>query len=160
MLKQPEAEAGPVHVGRHDPSLVREARLQTLRLPAVAAWQNANPSGEHVVSLPKDNPGKGRLGLVSVGKATPETREALVLLGVDDPAAVGIGHLSLKMPWPVDRACLPEFAGASDEVLVIEEKRPLVEDQLARLLVNMQPSQGLPERPALMAKSCFPAMAS
>ena len=51
LLKQPEAEAGPVHVGRHDPSLVREARLQTLRLPAVAAWQNANPSGEHVVPV-------------------------------------------------------------------------------------------------------------
>ena len=143
LLKQPEAEAGPVHVGRHDPSLVREARLQTLRLPAVAAWQAANPSGDHVVPVKKSAPGKGRLGLVSVGKATPETHEALVLLGVDDPAAVGIGHLSLKMPWPVDRACLLEFAGAFDEVLVIEEKRPLVEDQLARLLVNMQASPRL-----------------
>ena len=47
------------------------------------------------------------------------------------------------MPWPVDRTCLLEFAGAFDEVLVIEEKRPLVEDQLARLLVNMQPSPRL-----------------
>ena len=142
MLKQPEAEAGPVHVGRHDPSLLREARLQTLRLPAVAAWQT--PILLVSMSCPlKITPGKGRLGLVSVGKATPETREALALLGVDDPAAVGIGHLSLKMPWPVDRTCLLEFAGAFDEVLVIEEKRPLVEDQLARLLVNMQPSPRL-----------------
>lgn len=133
-LTYPVSEPGPVHVGRHDHSLLREARLQTLRLPAVRQWTRANASSVSMTPMPSDR----KLGLISVGKATPETTEALVLAGIDDPSGLGIGHLSVKMPWPVDQDRLIDFASGFDEILVIEEKRSLVEDQLSRILINLE----------------------
>ena len=123
--------AGAVHIGRHDPALIREARLFTLRLPAVANFQNAN-------DIDKVQPVKrGKLGIIAVGKASPETQDALRTLGIDLQSDPRIGLLSLTMPWPVNQSALVDFASHYDEVLVIEEKRPIVEEQLAHSIVNI-----------------------
>ena len=128
---------GDVHVGRHDPSLVRETRLHQKRLPAVATWL-----GHHDVNQVLINPKQKTLGLVAVGKAVMETQEALdglgQDLGIDTPQDHGIGLMSVAMPYPLETKALVEFAQAYDEILVIEEKRGLVEEQLARALVNLK----------------------
>ena len=126
-------DAGPVHIGRHDPALLRESRLFTLRLPAVERFQQAN-----AIDVPEELPAtRGKLGVIAVGKAAPEARDALRSLGLDDPAKVGVGLLSLVMPWPAHQRALTAFAEKYDEVLVVEEKRAIVEDQLARAIVNL-----------------------
>jgi indolepyruvate ferredoxin oxidoreductase len=130
-LNKPE-DAGPVHVGRHDPAILREERLHKVRLPAVLHWQEENPVNFAITPLPK----RGRLGIVAVGKAVTETREALHMLGIADPSEKGIALMSVAMPWPVEPNSMLDFAQRFDEILVIEEKRSLVEDQLAHLLVN------------------------
>jgi len=142
ILKSPE-DAGPVHVGKHDPALLREERLYTARLPGVLRWQQENP-----VNLPATPlPDQGKLGIVAVGKAAIETREVLHLLGLDDPSAKGMGLMSVAMPWPVEPGAMLDFASRFDEILVIEEKRRLVEDQFAHLLVNR------PQAPRLSGKT-------
>ena len=122
-----------VHVGRHDPALLRESRLFTQRLPAVASFQQTNhinyPSGIGAQS--------GKLGLIAVGKAYLETIDALESLGIKNPAAAGIGLVPVVMPWPLTPDPLVAFCRHFDEVMVIEEKRPIVEEQLARALVNV-----------------------
>ena len=48
------------------------------------------------------------------------------------------------MPWPLEPdGHRSTFADGLDEVVVIEEKRPMIEEQLARLLVNRGPSAAL-----------------
>jgi indolepyruvate ferredoxin oxidoreductase len=74
---------------------------------------------------------------MTVGKTTYEVNDALASLGIDDPAKAGIGLFSIVMPWPIDPASLVDFAKYYDEVMVVEEKRPIVEDQVARAVVNL-----------------------
>ena len=74
---------------------------------------------------------------MAVGKTLYEINDALYSLGIDDPAKAGIGFFSVVMPWPINPDSLRDFAAHYDEVMVVEEKRPLVEDQLARAVVNM-----------------------
>jgi indolepyruvate ferredoxin oxidoreductase len=123
--------AGPVHIGRHDPALLRESRLFNLRLPAVERFQLANQ-----IDM-SESTKRGKLGIIAVGKATYETRDALQSLGIDDHEAAAIGLFSLVMPWPVNTQSLIDFTRQFDEVLVIEEKRPIVEEQLARAVMNI-----------------------
>ena len=126
-------ELGPVHIGRHDPALVREDRLFNLRLPAVRRFQKA----QNINSIIGSQPAIGKLGIMTVGKTTYEVNDALASLGIDDPAKAGIGLFSIVMPWPIDPASLVDFAQYYDEVMVVEEKRPIVEDQVARAVVNL-----------------------
>ena len=55
-----------------------------------------------------------------------ETREALVMLGIDTPEQHGIGLMSLAMPYPVETKAIETFAQDYQEILVVEEKRGLV----------------------------------
>ena len=120
-----------VHIGRHDAALLRETRLHQKRLPAVATWLS-----HHRVNEILATPAEKKLGLIAVGKAVMETREALYELGMDKPEDHGIGLMSVAMPFPLHAPAVVDFAQGYDEILVIEEKRGLVEDQLARLLIN------------------------
>ena len=120
-----------VHIARHDPALLRETKLHQSRLPAVRQWQRQNNVNPIVLT-----PQKKTLGIIAVGKAAQETQEAFHLLGLDQPEQKGIGMMVMTMPYPIDAETMRNFAKGYDEILVIEEKRAFVEDQLARVLVN------------------------
>ncbi len=129
----------PVHVGKHDAALLRESRLYNLRLPAVTDFQTRHAIN-HCISPDKKSAATdcGRLGIIAVGKAVPEVIEALTSLGAARYSDHGIGLLSVGMPWPIAPQILIDFASRYDEILVVEEKRPIVEDQLARVVVNLK----------------------
>ena len=140
-----DADVGPVHIGKHDAALLRESRLFDLRLPAVIAFQQRHAINHTIGSNPNSssNPSpspieSGRLGIIAVGKAVPEVVEALTSLGAADYNKRGIGLMSIGMPWPIASRTLIDFASHYDEILVVEEKRPVVEDQLARAVVNIK----------------------
>ncbi len=139
VLKNMDDATHPVHIGKHDAALLRESRLYNLRLPAVTNFQMQHAIN-HVISSDQkqtttDN---GKLGIIAVGKAVPEVIEALTSLGAAQHNNHAIGLLSIGMPWPIAPQILIDFASRYDEVLVIEEKRPIVEDQLARVVVNLK----------------------
>lgn len=76
-----------------------------------------------------------RIGIVSTGKATLDTLDALQQLsGLDNLPA--IRHLKIGLSWPVNPQSLNDFIEGLDHVLVIEEKGPIIEDQLKNLLFN------------------------
>ena len=123
----------------------QEALVVNDRLPAATLFAAAN--GFNRIDV-EGGPAP-RLTIVTAGKAWLDVRQALLDLGFDARrcAAVGLRVVKLGMVWPLDRDFLRAACGTSREVLVVEEKRPLVEDQLAAALYAMAA-----ERPAITGK--------
>jgi len=128
-----------------DQPLTMERRIHEQRLPAVLAYARANRLN-HVVH---DSP-RARLGIVAAGKSYLDVRQALEHLGIDEKAAadIGIRVLKLGLTWPLEPQGLHAFALGLEEILVVEEKRPVIEDQLRALLYHWPDAR----RPRILGK--------
>ena len=137
--------AGGVHIRWPDAPVDQEIRLHNYKIPAALAFTRANGLNRLVIDSP--NP---RLGIVSAGKAYLDVRQALDELGIDRRRAseLGIRVFKVGMSWPLEREQLGEFASGIEEVLVIEEKRGVIEDQLKQQLYNRSSA----ERPRILGK--------
>lgn len=127
------------------PPLVEEEWLVNHRLPAATAFARANGIDRVVID------GERRtLAIVSAGKAYLDVRQALTDLGLDDDKCRQLGIRLYKpgLIWPMDPHQLNAFAAGSQAVLVVEEKRPVMEDQIARHLYDLPAEL----RPALSGK--------
>ncbi|MBN7775861.1 indolepyruvate ferredoxin oxidoreductase family protein [Nitratireductor aquimarinus] len=93
---------------------------------AVLAFAEANPIDRHIYDV-KD----ARFGIVTTGKAHLDLMEALRLLGIGEAACrkLGIDIYKVGMVWPLARRAALDFVKDKQEVLVIEEKRGIVESQ-------------------------------
>ncbi|SDJ75141.1 indolepyruvate ferredoxin oxidoreductase family protein [Pseudomonas indica] len=122
-----------VHIRWPDPPLAQEKRLNTYKIYAARAFARANNLNQ--VMLDSPNP---RLGIITTGKSYLDVRQALVDLGLDDElcARVGLRVLKVGMSWPLEPVSVHEFAEGLDEILVVEEKRSIIEDQLTGQLYN------------------------
>ncbi|HYW02469.1 MAG TPA: indolepyruvate ferredoxin oxidoreductase family protein [Gammaproteobacteria bacterium] len=120
-----------------DPPLEQEERLHRYKLPAVLAFARANAIDRVVLDGPRR-----RVGVVASGKAYLDLRQALDDLGLDEAraAALGLSVYKVGMPWPLEGEGIRRFARGLDEILVVEEKRPLIEDQLRSLLYGVHPA--------------------
>ena len=108
------------------PSAEIEARMAK-KLEAVRAFAEANPIDRTLFDLPE-----APFGFVTVGKAHLDLMEALRLLGLGDEKlrALGIDIHKVGMVWPLAREQALAFVHGKAEVMVIEEKRGIVESQL------------------------------
>ena len=134
---------GGLSIGWQNYPLPVEQRLYQQRHPAAHAFVRANGLDRIVLDSPRR-----RLGIATTGKAYLDVRQALEELGIDDARAaeLGLSVYKIALTWPLEPEGARAFAAGLEDVLVVEEKRPIVEDQLARLLYN------LPERPRLLGK--------
>ncbi|HBR41251.1 MAG TPA: pyruvate ferredoxin oxidoreductase, partial [Sulfitobacter pontiacus] len=126
-LPQITPPPGGLHVRRSDmPSPEIETRLQH-KLSAVEAFVEANPIDRRIYNL--DN---ATFGIVTTGKGHLDLMEALRLLGLDEAACrrLGIDIYKVGMVWPLARRDALAFVADTEEVLVIEEKRGIIESQL------------------------------
>jgi indolepyruvate ferredoxin oxidoreductase len=123
----------------------QEQRLYHQKLFAVMAYARANGLDQTIWPTPK-----ARLGIVTTGKAYNDVRQALDDLGIDEAEAnkIGIRLFKVGMPWPLESTRIAEFCKGLEEVLVIEEKRQLVEYQLKEQLYNLPDSA----RPRIVGK--------
>jgi indolepyruvate ferredoxin oxidoreductase len=143
-LVEPNFERGPnFHIGWANLPAAVEQRLYQQRIPAALAFVRANGLDRIALDAPRR-----RIGIVTTGKAYLDVREALHDLGIDDAAAgeLGLSVYKVAMSWPLEPEGIREFCRGLDDVIVVEEKRVVIEDQLARLLVNQT------ERPRLAGK--------
>jgi indolepyruvate ferredoxin oxidoreductase len=136
--------AAGLHIGWSNLPAQVERRLFEQRLPAVQAFVRAN--GLDRVFL--GGGARRRLGIVTTGKAWLDVRQALDELGVDARTAAefGLEIYKVALSWPLEPEGIRAFARGLDHLIVIEEKRPVIEEQLARLLFNA------PERPRVSGK--------
>jgi indolepyruvate ferredoxin oxidoreductase len=124
---------GGLHIRWPDPPLAQEARLNTYKIYAARAFARANQLNRVVIDSPQP-----RLGIVTTGKSYLDVRQALEELGIDQElcAQVGIRVLKVGMSWPLEPVSVHDFAQGLDEILVVEEKRSVIEDQLTGQLYN------------------------
>ena len=122
-----------VHIRWPDPPLAQEKRLNLYKIYAARAFARANNLNQ--VMLDSPNP---RLGIITTGKSYLDVRQALDDLGLDEAlcASVGLRVLKVGMSWPLEPVSVHEFAQGLDEILVVEEKRSILEDQLTGQLYN------------------------
>lgn len=116
-----------------DPPLVQEKRLLHHKLYAALAYCRANGLNRVVIDSPQP-----RLGIITSGKAYLDVRQALDDLGIDETLAAQIGLRVYKvgMVWPLEAEGVRRFAEGLEEILVVEEKRQLIEYQLKEELYN------------------------
>jgi indolepyruvate ferredoxin oxidoreductase len=140
-----EMPAGGLNIRWPDPSLDQERRLHGPRMDAVAAFVRVNPFDRLVLPTRE-----ARLGILASGKAFLDVRQALAELGLDDKAAeaLGIRLYKVGVTWPLEAEGARRFADGLQDLLVVEEKRGFIEDQLARILFNMPADR----RPSLVGK--------
>jgi indolepyruvate ferredoxin oxidoreductase len=102
-----------------------EERLEAKKA-ATLAFAAANPIDRRIFEVPD-----ARFGIVTTGKAHLDLMEALRLLGIDRAAArrIGIDVYKVGMVWPLEHDGALEFVKNKREVLVIEEKRGIIESQ-------------------------------
>jgi indolepyruvate ferredoxin oxidoreductase len=128
-----EIPEGGLHIRWPDPPLAQEARLNTYKIYAARAFARANNLNKVVIDSPTP-----RLGIITTGKSYLDVRQALEELGIDETlcASVGIRVLKVGMSWPLEPVSVHDFAEGLDEILVVEEKRSVIEDQLTGQLYN------------------------
>ena len=124
---------GGVHIRWPDAPLEQEQRLFDYKWYAALAYIRANRLNYNAIEGPND-----RLGLMASGKAYNDTRQALVDLGLDDASCrqLGIRLHKVGVVWPLEAQLTREFATGLQEILVIEEKRQVLEYQLKEELYN------------------------
>lgn len=129
---------GGVHMRRGDNPLEKEKRLREFKIPAAQAWVKANGL-DHVI-LPSPKP---RVGIITTGQAARDIFEALAAIGVspEEAGRLGISVFKVAMPWPLEQTAIREFCKGLERVLVIEHKRPLIEEQLRAALYGLPDSQ-------------------
>jgi len=116
-----------------DPPLLQEARLLNHKLYAALAYCRANRLNRVIIDSPSP-----RLGILTAGKSYLDVRQALDELGIDDALAaeIGIRLYKVGMVWPLEPEGVRHFAEGLEEILVVEEKRQLLEYQLKEELYN------------------------
>lgn len=119
---------GGLGIRRELDFLDQEKRLHVHKREAILAYLRANRLNQTILSGGQ----APRIGIITVGKSYLDVRQALEELGLDEVRAndLGIRLFKVACPWPLDPAELKAFAAGLDLVMVVEEKRSLIEVQL------------------------------
>jgi indolepyruvate ferredoxin oxidoreductase len=122
-----------VHGRWPDRPLDQELRLNKYKIYAAREFARANRLNRVVLDSPR-----ARFGIITSGKAYLDVMQALDDMGIDQAVAAEIGLRVYKvgMPWPLEPRTTHEFAEGLEEILVVEEKRSIIEDQLTGQLYN------------------------
>ena len=116
-----------------DPPLVQDDRLQEHKAYAALAFARANKIDKVVLDSPD-----ARFGIIATGKAFEDVRQALSELGIGDDEArtIGLRLYKVRMPWPLEPEGIRAFSEGLEEVLIIEERREIIEHQIKQQLFN------------------------
>lgn len=136
---------GGMHIRWPDAPLEQEARLMEYKWYAALAYIRANKLNHTSIQGPHD-----RLGIMASGKAYRDTCQALLDLGLDHEVCrqIGVRVHQVNVVWPLEASTTREFALGLEEIIVVEEKRQVIEYQLKEELYNWRPDT----RPVVVGK--------
>ena len=114
------------------PGMQIETRMRAKK-DALRAFARANPIDKVIFKNPK-----AKFGIVTTGKAHHDVMEALALLGIDESRArkIGIDIYKIGLVWPLETSGAEKFMAGKKEILVIEEKRGIIESQLKEYIYD------------------------
>ncbi|HET99242.1 hypothetical protein LCGC14_0234040 [marine sediment metagenome] len=135
---------GGLNIRRAAHPLEQEALLHDFKLPAARAFLAAN----RLDRIAHSGGRSPKIGILSLGKSWLDVEQALSSLGIDEVAAANFGIRlgKIGVPWPLDADFVRHFADGLDQVIVVEEKRGLVEPQIKEILY------GTANAPAIVGK--------
>ena len=119
---------GGLNIRLRDTILGQEARLHDYKRDAMLAFVRANKLNSYITSGGR----KPKIGIITVGKSYLDVRQALDELGLDEVKCNDLGLRLYKIgcPWPISQRDLKEFAEGLELIIVVEEKRSLLEVQV------------------------------
>ena len=128
-----ELPEGGLNLRWPDAPLVQDERLQELKGYAAIAFARANKVDLTTVDTPN-----ARFGIVASGKAYEDVIQALSDLGIgpEEQAAIGLRVYKVRMPWPLEPEGIRTFSEGLEEVLIVEERREIIENQIKQQLFN------------------------
>lgn len=126
----PDGDEPDTSIKPFTPIPVQEQMLWDVKLRKVLAYARANGLNK------QDGPDNARIGIVAAGKAWQDLSQALAGMGYQDGKIgnISVRRLKVGMVWPLDPQAVTDFADGLDTILVVEEKRPLLEDQIRAIL--------------------------
>jgi indolepyruvate ferredoxin oxidoreductase len=135
---------GGLNIRLGDQALAKEARLHDYKRAAILAYARANKLDRMVIS----GGTSPKIGIITCGKSYLDVRQAMDELGIDEVKAnqLGIRVYKVGMTWPLEPQGVKKFAEGLDLILVVEEKRALIETQVKEQLYD------LPVRPRVLGK--------
>jgi indolepyruvate ferredoxin oxidoreductase len=127
-----------------DHPTTQETRLHQYKIDAVLAYSRANKMDKTIYT----GGTAPSIGIISTGKSYVDVLQALEELGIDKARAnkMGLSLYKVAMPWPLEPLAITEFAKGLSQIIVVEEKRGLIESQLRSTLY------GLKNPPAIIGK--------
>ena len=119
---------GGLNIRLRDTVLGQEARLHDYKRDAMLAFVRANKLNKYITSGGR----KPKIGIITVGKSYLDVRQALDELGIDEVRCNDLGLRLYKIgcPWPISQQDLKQFADGLELIIVVEEKRSLIEVQV------------------------------
>jgi indolepyruvate ferredoxin oxidoreductase len=119
---------GGLNIRLRDTVLGQEARLYDYKRDAMLAFVRANRLNRTITS----GGSNAKIGIITTGKAYLDVRQALDELGIDEVRCnqLGLRIFKIGCPWPIPRDELIDFARGLDLIIVVEEKRALIEVQV------------------------------
>jgi indolepyruvate ferredoxin oxidoreductase len=119
---------GGLNIRLVDTILGQEARLHDFKRDAMLAFVRANKLNKIITSGGRTP----KIGIITTGKAYLDVRQALDELGIDELKCndLGIRLFKIGCVWPIGRQELADFAQGLDLIIVVEEKRSLIEVQV------------------------------
>jgi indolepyruvate ferredoxin oxidoreductase len=119
---------GGLNIRLRDTVLGQEARLHDYKRDAMLAFVRANKLNKYITSGGR----RPKIGIITVGKSYLDVRQALDELGIDEVKCNDLGLRLYKIgcPWPISRDDLKQFADGLELIIVVEEKRSLIEVQV------------------------------
>ena len=122
-----------LNIRRNDSPVAQEARLHDYKRFAAEAFARANRIDRRVLG-----DARAKIGIVSSGKSWLDTTHALDLLGIGPAEAERLGITTYKvgMVWPLDMASFREWAHDLEHIIVVEEKRKLIEVQIKEAIFD------------------------
>jgi indolepyruvate ferredoxin oxidoreductase len=119
---------GGLNIRLGDTILGQEARLHDFKRDAMLAFLRANKLNRYITSGGR----RAKVGIITTGKSYLDVRQAFDELGIDEVRCndLGIRLYKVGCPWPLSQRELKEFAAGLDLIIVVEEKRSLIEVQV------------------------------
>ena len=135
---------GGLNIRLNDPILAQEARLHDYKRDAMLAFVRANKLNRIITSGGREP----KIGIITTGKSYLDVRQAFDELGIDEVRCneLGIRLFKAGCAWPLSQRELKEFAQGLDLIIVVEEKRSLLEVQVREELY------GTPNQPLCIGK--------
>ena len=133
VLPEFEMPPGGLNIRLNDLDFLgQETRLHEYKRAAACAFIRANGLNRMIFS----GGARPKLGIVTVGKSYLDVRQALADLGIDEARAADLGIRLFKVaaPWPFDYDDIRPFSDGLDMIIVVEEKRSLIEVQIREAL--------------------------